>query len=77
MVFTVCYRGRFDQLAHIRRLADNVWDNKDQKDEEDMETAAPATRRPGRNYRNQVSITWRPLPQQPGDQAGTIGTRSV
>ncbi len=50
-------RDRFDQLAHIRRLADNDWGDKDYgHGEEDMDTTAPANRRPGSRYRNQVGL---------------------
>ena len=41
----------------MRRLADNIWDDKhDWKhgEEEEMETAPPAKRRPGNRYKNQV-----------------------
>ena len=52
-------RDRFDQLALMRRLADNVWDDKKgcyNGAEEDMETAPPAKRKPGNRYKNQVKI---------------------
>ena len=40
----------------MRRLADDVWDDKHdwKAAEEDMETAPPAKRRPGNRYKNQV-----------------------
>ncbi len=48
-------RGRFDQLALVRRLAEDVWDEKPgRREEEDMEWAVPAKRKPGVKYKNQV-----------------------
>ena len=43
----------------MRRLANNIWDDKQDcynGAEEDMETAPPAKRKPGNRYKNQVKI---------------------
>lgn len=58
--FVVFFRKRFDFTNYIRCLADNVWDDVDDEepseDGEAMEIDMLKLKRPGRNYRNQVSV---------------------
>ena len=55
------YRKRFDAQSHVRRLAENMWDDLSEEEEVeedeamDVETKPRRYRKPGRYYKNQVA----------------------